>query len=70
MLYVYRAYKSKTTLRIQAGIYLLFYTLITSLPLLAGVFLCFNEINTMIIYLIKFINLYFLYLVYFPALKY
>lgn len=50
--------------RIQAGIYLLFYTLFASLPLLIGIFYIFNEINSIIIYFIKFINfnLYLLYL--------
>lgn len=50
--------------RIQAGIYLLFYTLFMSLPLLLGIFYIFNEINYIIIYLIKFnnINIILLYL--------
>lgn len=43
--------------RIQAGIYLLFYTLFISLPLLLGIFYIFNEINYIIIYLIKFNSL-------------
>lgn len=49
--------------RIQAGIYLLFYTLFASLPLLLGIFYIFNELNSIIIYFLKFFNfdLYFLY---------
>lgn len=43
--------------RIQAGIYLLFYTLFVSLPLLIGIFYVFNEINCIIIYFLKFFNL-------------
>lgn len=42
--------------RIQAGIYLLFYTLFASLPLLLGIFFIFYEINYIIIYFIKFFN--------------
>lgn len=50
--------------RIQAGIYLLFYTLFASLPLLIGIFYVFNEINSIMIYFLKFfnINYYLLYL--------
>nr|YP_010329949.1 NADH dehydrogenase subunit 4 [Pseudoips prasinana]UNP54705.1 NADH dehydrogenase subunit 4 [Pseudoips prasinana] len=50
--------------RIQAGMYLLFYTLFVSLPLLMGIFYVFNELNCMMIYFLKFINLnmYLLYL--------
>nr|YP_010613660.1 NADH dehydrogenase subunit 4 [Delias belladonna]WAR69291.1 NADH dehydrogenase subunit 4 [Delias belladonna] len=40
--------------RIQAGLYLLFYTLFMSLPLLLGLFFIFNNINTMFMYLYKF----------------
>ena len=40
--------------RIQAGIYLLFYTLFVSLPLLIGIFYIFNEIHCIIIYFLKF----------------
>nr|YP_009710467.1 NADH dehydrogenase subunit 4 [Pontia daplidice]YP_009775566.1 NADH dehydrogenase subunit 4 [Pontia edusa]QFZ96422.1 NADH dehydrogenase subunit 4 [Pontia daplidice]QJA15792.1 NADH dehydrogenase subunit 4 [Pontia edusa] len=40
--------------RIQAGLYLLFYTLFVSLPLLMGLFFIYNEINSMIIYMYKF----------------
>nr|YP_010414980.1 NADH dehydrogenase subunit 4 [Xanthodes albago]URW97502.1 NADH dehydrogenase subunit 4 [Xanthodes albago] len=42
--------------RIQAGMYLLFYTLFVSLPLLIGIFYIFNEMNCMMIYFMKFIN--------------
>ena len=50
--------------RIQAGIYLLFYTLFASLPLLIGIFYIYKEINFIIIYIIKFYdyNLILLYL--------
>lgn len=50
--------------RIQAGIYLLFYTLFVSLPLLIGIFYINNEINCIIIYFLKFFNLnnYLLYI--------
>nr|YP_009922406.1 NADH dehydrogenase subunit 4 [Malaza fastuosus]QNA48417.1 NADH dehydrogenase subunit 4 [Malaza fastuosus] len=49
--------------RIQAGMYLLFYTLFVSLPLLLGIFYIFNEKNCMVIYFMKFydFNLYILY---------
>nr|YP_010354135.1 NADH dehydrogenase subunit 4 [Penicillifera tamsi]UOG84795.1 NADH dehydrogenase subunit 4 [Penicillifera tamsi] len=49
--------------RIQAGMYLLFYTLFGSLPLLMGIIYIFGEFNTMMIYFLKFynMNLYFLY---------
>nr|QHN56528.1 NADH dehydrogenase subunit 4 [Spodoptera frugiperda]QHN56541.1 NADH dehydrogenase subunit 4 [Spodoptera frugiperda]UCC42706.1 NADH deshydrogenase subunit 4 [Spodoptera frugiperda] len=50
--------------RIQAGMYLLFYTLFVSLPLLIGIFYMNNEMNCMIIYFLKFFNLsnYLLYI--------
>nr|AJG02521.1 NADH dehydrogenase subunit 4 [Colias croceus]USM09832.1 NADH dehydrogenase subunit 4 [Colias erate] len=48
--------------RIQAGLYLLFYTLFVSLPLLMGLFYIFNEINTMMIYIYKFYNMNFFFL--------
>lgn len=50
--------------RIQAGIYLLFYTLFISLPLLLGIFYIYREVNYIIIYLIKFnaFNIILLYL--------
>lgn len=40
--------------RIQAGLYLLFYTLFVSLPLLIGLFFIFKDVNTIIIYIYKF----------------
>lgn len=51
--------------RIQAGIYLLFYTLFVSLPLLLGIFYINTYIESIIIYIIKFfnINIFLLYLV-------
>nr|YP_010116695.1 NADH dehydrogenase subunit 4 [Iotaphora admirabilis]QPL16803.1 NADH dehydrogenase subunit 4 [Iotaphora admirabilis] len=50
--------------RIQAGMYLLFYTLFASLPLLMGIFYIFNEMNCIMIYFLKFFNLnyYMLYI--------
>nr|AGZ13028.1 NADH dehydrogenase subunit 4 [Spodoptera litura]AHA84872.1 NADH dehydrogenase subunit 4 [Spodoptera litura]UDP55396.1 NADH dehydrogenase subunit 4 [Spodoptera litura]UNP54418.1 NADH dehydrogenase subunit 4 [Spodoptera litura] len=50
--------------RIQAGMYLLFYTLFVSLPLLIGIFYMNNEMNCMIIYFLKFfnMNIYMLYI--------
>nr|YP_010274912.1 NADH dehydrogenase subunit 4 [Erynnis popoviana]UJV31603.1 NADH dehydrogenase subunit 4 [Erynnis popoviana] len=50
--------------RIQAGLYLLFYTLFVSLPLLLGIFYVFNDMNCMMIYFLKFYdyNMYLLYL--------
>nr|QTZ20272.1 NADH dehydrogenase subunit 4 [Spodoptera picta] len=50
--------------RIQAGMYLLFYTLFVSLPLLIGIFYMNNEMNCMIIYFLKFfnMNMYMLYI--------
>nr|YP_010329897.1 NADH dehydrogenase subunit 4 [Asota paliura]UNP54653.1 NADH dehydrogenase subunit 4 [Asota paliura] len=49
--------------RISAGMYLLFYTLFVSLPLLMGIMYMFDELNSMMIYFLKFINkdLYLLY---------
>nr|YP_010326145.1 NADH dehydrogenase subunit 4 [Tiracola plagiata]UNP49276.1 NADH dehydrogenase subunit 4 [Tiracola plagiata] len=49
--------------RIQAGMYLLFYTLFFSLPLLMGIFYVFNEVHIMMMYFLKFfnVNLYMLY---------
>nr|YP_009241707.1 NADH dehydrogenase subunit 4 [Mesophleps albilinella]AMP87974.1 NADH dehydrogenase subunit 4 [Mesophleps albilinella] len=43
--------------RIQAGMYLLFYTLFASLPLLLGIFYIFNSTNLLMIYLLKFYNM-------------
>nr|YP_009538021.1 NADH dehydrogenase subunit 4 [Athyma disjuncta]AYN60764.1 NADH dehydrogenase subunit 4 [Athyma disjuncta] len=50
--------------RIQAGMYLLFYTLFASLPLLLGIFYIYGSMNYMMIYFLKFYdyNLLFLYL--------
>nr|YP_009002433.1 NADH dehydrogenase subunit 4 [Paracymoriza distinctalis]AHH30683.1 NADH dehydrogenase subunit 4 [Paracymoriza distinctalis] len=42
--------------RIQAGMYLLFYTLFASLPLLLGIFYIFYELNYMMIYFLKFFD--------------
>nr|YP_009489525.1 NADH dehydrogenase subunit 4 [Bhutanitis mansfieldi]WDW20249.1 NADH dehydrogenase subunit 4 [Bhutanitis mansfieldi]SPP23402.1 NADH dehydrogenase subunit 4 [Bhutanitis mansfieldi] len=53
--------------RIQAGMYLLFYTLFASLPLLMGIFFIFNELNFMSMYFLKFFNLN-LYLLYFSMI--
>nr|YP_010852933.1 NADH dehydrogenase subunit 4 [Coladenia maeniata]WGM81086.1 NADH dehydrogenase subunit 4 [Coladenia maeniata] len=53
--------------RIQAGLYLLFYTLFVSLPLLMGIFYIFNEMNSMKIYFMKFYD-YNLYLLYFSMI--
>nr|YP_010177778.1 NADH dehydrogenase subunit 4 [Ripeacma umbellata]QST15497.1 NADH dehydrogenase subunit 4 [Ripeacma umbellata] len=50
--------------RIQAGMYLLFYTLFASLPLLMGIFFIFKETNNMMIYFLKFFNMNF-FLLYF-----
>nr|AII02440.1 NADH dehydrogenase subunit 4 [Stigmella roborella] len=51
--------------RIQASMYLLFYTLFASLPLLLGIFFIYNECNSMLIYFMKFYNFnyFMLYLV-------
>nr|AII02401.1 NADH dehydrogenase subunit 4 [Epiphyas postvittana] len=53
--------------RIQAGLYLLFYTLFASLPLLLGIFYIFNEMNYIMLYFMKFMNLN-LYLLYFSMI--
>nr|QHR79509.1 NADH dehydrogenase subunit 4 [Gynanisa maja] len=50
--------------RIQAGLYLLFYTLFVSLPLFLGIFYIFYNMNSFLIYFLKFYNLNF-YLLYF-----
>nr|QYH50547.1 NADH dehydrogenase subunit 4 [Papilio nephelus chaonulus]WHL46748.1 NADH dehydrogenase subunit 4 [Papilio nephelus] len=42
--------------RIQAGMYLLFYTLFASLPMLMGIFFIFSNYNSMIMYFFKFFN--------------
>nr|YP_009538138.1 NADH dehydrogenase subunit 4 [Adelpha bredowii]AYN60920.1 NADH dehydrogenase subunit 4 [Adelpha bredowii] len=50
--------------RVQAGMYLLFYTLFASLPLLMGIFYIYKNMNYMMIYFLKFYdyNLLILYL--------
>nr|AFN21401.1 NADH dehydrogenase subunit 4 [Choaspes benjaminii] len=53
--------------RIQAGMYLLFYTLFVSLPLLLGIFYVFMEMNCMMMYFLKFYN-YDLYILYFSLI--
>uniref|UniRef100_UPI0030026C9F NADH dehydrogenase subunit 4 n=1 Tax=Parotis suralis TaxID=1266113 RepID=UPI0030026C9F len=53
--------------RIQAGMYLLFYTLFVSLPLLLGIFYIFNEMNYIMIYFLKFFN-FEVYLLYFSMI--
>nr|YP_010701159.1 NADH dehydrogenase subunit 4 [Papilio alcmenor]WCI21400.1 NADH dehydrogenase subunit 4 [Papilio alcmenor] len=42
--------------RIQAGMYLLFYTLFASLPMLMGIFFIFKSYNCLIMYFFKFFN--------------
>nr|YP_010693212.1 NADH dehydrogenase subunit 4 [Bactrocera curvifera]WCB98991.1 NADH dehydrogenase subunit 4 [Bactrocera curvifera] len=39
--------------RLQAGVYLLFYTLLVSLPMLVGIFYLYNSLNTMNFYLLS-----------------
>ncbi|YP_010307978.1 NADH dehydrogenase subunit 4 (mitochondrion) [Achroia grisella] len=53
--------------RIQAGMYLLFYTLFASLPLLMGIFYIFNKGNNIMFYFLKFMNFDF-YLLYFSMI--
>nr|YP_002922068.1 NADH dehydrogenase subunit 4 [Antheraea yamamai]ACD91998.1 NADH dehydrogenase subunit 4 [Antheraea yamamai]QSV08510.1 NADH dehydrogenase subunit 4 [Antheraea yamamai]UNZ93504.1 NADH dehydrogenase subunit 4 [Antheraea yamamai] len=50
--------------RVQAGMYLMFYTLFASLPLFMGIFYIFNNMNGFMIYFLKFYNFnyYLLYL--------
>nr|UOU85079.1 NADH dehydrogenase subunit 4 [Anabolia nervosa] len=43
--------------RIQAGFYLLFYTMVVSLPLLMGIFYIFSEVNSLMIYMINWSDL-------------
>lgn len=50
--------------RIKAGLYLLFYTLFVSLPLLIGIFYIYNNLGRIIIYFLKFININ-IYILYF-----
>nr|YP_010429017.1 NADH dehydrogenase subunit 4 [Curetis acuta]USO21413.1 NADH dehydrogenase subunit 4 [Curetis acuta] len=49
--------------RIQAGMYLLFYTLFMSLPLLLSIFYLYNKTNCLMMYMMKFydMNLFFFY---------
>nr|YP_010417414.1 NADH dehydrogenase subunit 4 [Hemichloridia euprepia]USF12112.1 NADH dehydrogenase subunit 4 [Hemichloridia euprepia] len=53
--------------RIQAGMYLLFYTLFVSLPLLMGIFYVYNEMSSMMFYFLKFLNMN-LYMLYFSMI--
>nr|WLF86374.1 NADH dehydrogenase subunit 4 [Teinopalpus aureus] len=55
--------------RIQAGMYLLFYTLFASLPMLMGIFFIFNNLNCLIMYYYKFFDMefYLLYISMIPA---
>nr|YP_009114397.1 NADH dehydrogenase subunit 4 [Polyura nepenthes]AHL17312.1 NADH dehydrogenase subunit 4 [Polyura nepenthes] len=53
--------------RIQAGLYLLFYTLFASLPLLMGIFFIYTKMNCMMMYFMKFYN-YNLIILYFSML--
>nr|YP_007026002.1 NADH dehydrogenase subunit 4 [Rhyacionia leptotubula]AFN86194.1 NADH dehydrogenase subunit 4 [Rhyacionia leptotubula] len=53
--------------RIQAGLYLLFYTLFASLPMLLGIFFIFNEEKYIMMYFLKYLNLD-LYLLYFSMI--
>nr|YP_006883039.1 NADH dehydrogenase subunit 4 [Acleris fimbriana]ADU58122.1 NADH dehydrogenase subunit 4 [Acleris fimbriana] len=53
--------------RIQAGLYLLFYTLFASLPFLLGIFFIFNHMGYVIMYFFKFFNLN-MYLLYFSMI--
>nr|YP_010567647.1 NADH dehydrogenase subunit 4 [Aulocera merlina]UZC53644.1 NADH dehydrogenase subunit 4 [Aulocera merlina] len=48
--------------RIQAGLYLLFYTLFASLPLLLSIFYIFTDMNCMMIYFLKFYDYNFIFL--------
>uniref|UniRef100_UPI00315D3A7D NADH dehydrogenase subunit 4 n=1 Tax=Paraclius curvispinus TaxID=3133235 RepID=UPI00315D3A7D len=51
--------------RLQAGIYLLFYTLLASLPMMVGIFYIYNDLNSMNYYMMmnNFYNYDLLYLV-------
>nr|WIM00495.1 NADH dehydrogenase subunit 4 [Polyura dolon] len=53
--------------RVQAGLYLLFYTLFASLPLLMGIFFIYEKMNCMMMYFMKFYN-YNLIILYFSML--
>nr|YP_010616519.1 NADH dehydrogenase subunit 4 [Morophaga formosana]WAU48140.1 NADH dehydrogenase subunit 4 [Morophaga formosana] len=61
-LIIFWGYQSE---RVQAGLYLLMYTLFVSLPLLLGIFFIFDKFNSMYMYMYKFfdLNIIFLYLV-------
>nr|YP_010989876.1 NADH dehydrogenase subunit 4 [Loepa microocellata]WOV68236.1 NADH dehydrogenase subunit 4 [Loepa microocellata] len=50
--------------RVQAGMYLMFYTLFASLPLFMGIFYIFINVESFVIYFLKFYNFnsYFLYI--------
>nr|UFX34269.1 NADH dehydrogenase subunit 4 [Kozhantshikovia vernalis] len=48
--------------RIQSGLYLLFYTLFSSFPMLLGIFYIFFKFDTLMIYFFKFYNMDFLIL--------
>nr|WKU84113.1 NADH dehydrogenase subunit 4 [Rhinoprosopa nasuta] len=48
--------------RLQAGMYLLFYTLLVSLPMLVAIFYIYNKYNTMEFYLINNYNMIYLML--------
>nr|YP_009938336.1 NADH dehydrogenase subunit 4 [Lethe nigrifascia]QNU07755.1 NADH dehydrogenase subunit 4 [Lethe nigrifascia] len=48
--------------RIQAGLYLLFYTLFASLPLLVGIFYIYSEMHCMMMYFMKFYDYNFMFL--------
>nr|YP_009743948.1 NADH dehydrogenase subunit 4 [Protambulyx ockendeni]QIE12712.1 NADH dehydrogenase subunit 4 [Protambulyx ockendeni] len=56
--------------RIQAGMYLLFYTLFASLPLLMGIFYLYGEMYTMMIYFLKFIDLDFVLIYFFMVMAF
>jgi NADH-ubiquinone oxidoreductase chain 4 len=47
--------------RLQAGLYLLFYTLLASLPILLGIFLCYYQNNTMFFILLNIPSYYYLF---------
>nr|UJG45366.1 NADH dehydrogenase subunit 4 [Limnephilus germanus] len=53
--------------RIQAGFYLLFYTMVVSLPLLMGIFYIYKEVGSLMIYMINWgdlsLNSMFMYMV-------
>nr|UCU06775.1 NADH dehydrogenase subunit 4 [Xylota coquilletti] len=48
--------------RLQAGMYLLFYTLLVSLPMLIAIFYLYNNLNTMNFYMINNYNFHYLIL--------